>query len=106
MARAFIHPSPQDFTLDGVLYALADPIRREMVVFLMANDKQNCAACCDVTPASTISFHTKVLRECGLIYSEKIGVSVINSVRYEELNARFPGLMDTILKFHESIATQ
>jgi DNA-binding transcriptional ArsR family regulator len=50
--------------------------------------------------ASTISFHTKVLRESGLIHSEKVGVSVINSVRYEEVNKRFPGLLDAILRFN------
>jgi DNA-binding transcriptional ArsR family regulator len=101
MARAFIHPSSKDITLDGVLHALADPIRREMVAFLLKNGGTNCAACsCPDMSASTVSFHTKILRESGLIHSEKVGVSVINVVRYDELNKRFPGLLDTILAFH------
>lgn len=59
------------------------------------------AACEELSP-STISFHHKILRESGLIRSEKVGVEVINSLRTEDLNKRFPGLLDSILEFHKS----
>jgi DNA-binding transcriptional ArsR family regulator len=101
MARTFTHPSMKDITIDCILHALADPLRRDMVSFLLENGSTNCSACsCPEVSASTISFHTKVLRESGLIHSEKVGVSVINSVRYEEVNKRFPGLLDAILRFN------
>lgn len=101
MARAFIHPSPKDFTVDAVLYALADPARRNIVVKLQNNcDGMSCVETCEDMSPSTISFHYKILRESGIIRSEKVGVSVRNYLRTEELNKRFPGLLDSILRHH------
>ena len=102
MARAFIHPSPKDFTIDGVLYALSDPIRREIVMKLYNSEGMSCSKACMELSPSTVSFHHKILRETGLIRSEKIGVEVINSLRLEELEKRFPGLVDSIMKFHKA----
>ena len=102
MARAFVHPSPKDFSIDGVLYALADPVRRNVVAKLMGCESMSCSkACGDLSP-STISFHHKILRETGLIHSEKKGVEVINSLRKEEVDKRFPGLLNAILANHRS----
>lgn len=100
MARVFIHPSLQDVTLDGVLYALSDPVRRGILVKLMNCTGMSCAKTCEDLPPSTVSFHYKILREAGLIRSEKVGVEVRNTVRIEEVNQRFPGLLDTILSHH------
>lgn len=101
MARPFSHPSPKDFTIDSVLYALSDPIRRNIVCKLLSNKGANCSQFCSEIAPSTISFHYKVLRESGLIRSEKKGVEVISAVRKDELDKRFPGLIDTILKHHK-----
>ena len=102
MARAFSHPSPKDITIDGVLYALSDPIRRTIISKLMASAGQNCSSTCSIELSpSTISFHHKILRENGLIHSEKMGVEVVNSVRTEELDKRFPGLVNSILQHHK-----
>ncbi len=49
---------------------------------------------------STISHHHRILRESGLIRSQKRGVAVVNSVRAVELEARFPGLLTAILQQH------
>lgn len=101
MARAFSHPSLKDITIDGILYALSDPIRRGIIAKLLESESMSCTkACVDLSP-STISFHHKILRECGLIRSEKIGVEVINTVRLEEVNKRFPNLLQTILQHHK-----
>ena len=100
MARGFIHPSPKDFTIDGILYALSDPIRRSIVFKLMNNESLSCTKACTELSPSTISFHHKILRESGLIHSEKIGVEVINTLRTVEVNKQFPGLLDSILKHH------
>ena len=102
MARAFVHPSPKDFTIDGVLYALSDPIRREIVMKLYSCEGMSCSKACEELSPSTVSFHHKILRETGLIRSEKVGVEVINSLRAEELEKRFPGLIDSIMKFHKT----
>jgi DNA-binding transcriptional ArsR family regulator len=106
MARAFIHPSPKDFTIDGVLYALADPIRRNIVAKLYEGDSMNCSGTCGDLSPSTVSFHHKILRENGLIKSEKIGVEVINTLRAEDLDKRFPGLLASILEHHKNTRTK
>lgn len=101
MAKIFYHPATKDLTIDGVLYALADPIRRNILFRLMKCTGINCSeACEDQLSASTISFHLRILREAGLIYSEKKGVSVINITRKDDLEKRFPGLLHTIFKYH------
>ncbi|RYZ81507.1 MAG: ArsR family transcriptional regulator [Proteobacteria bacterium] len=101
MPRSFVHPSMRDVTMDGILHALSDPARRNIVAKLSGCESLSCTKSCGegISP-STLSFHYKILRETGLIKSEKIGVEVINSLRQEELDKRFPGLLSTILKLH------
>ncbi len=99
MARPFSHPAASDISIDGVLHALADPVRRSIVAKLMESDGMSCSKACDALPPSTISHHYKVLREAGIIRSRKEGVSVINCVRKQELENLFPKLLLTILKF-------
>lgn len=104
MPRAFAHPAAKDITLDGILHALSDSVRRDIVMKLLGDSEgMSCsgASCPNLSP-STISFHHKVLRESGLIRSEKKGVAVINCLRQEELNKRFPGLLDSILRQHKA----
>ena len=88
--------------MDGILYALSDPIRRSVIAKLATCEEMSCSKSCaqDLSP-STISFHHKILRENGLIYSEKKGVSVVNTLRKDEIDKKFPGLLDSILKFHK-----
>jgi len=49
---------------------------------------------------STLSHHFRVLRDAGLIRTTKQGVENLNRVRWDEVNARFPGLLKAILKFN------
>ncbi|MFZ5676966.1 MAG: ArsR/SmtB family transcription factor [Pseudomonadota bacterium] len=96
MARPFIHPAAADLCLDNVLHALSDPIRRDIVRKLMASDSMSCIQACAAHPPSTVSFHHKILREAGLIRSEKKGVEVINTLRRADIDERFPGLLDAV----------
>ena len=98
----FLHPAKEDITLAGVLEALADPLRLKIVQSLMDEDgSMSCcqAAPCPNIPKSTLSHHFRVLREAGLIRTAKKGVEHQNTLRLEEINAIFPGLLKTILKF-------
>jgi len=97
MARPFHHPAAEDITLDGVLHALADPARRAIVARLIAAGGMNCSRSCGNMPPSTVSHHHRILRESGLIRSEKRGVEVFNVVRRDEIDCRFPGLLAAIL---------
>jgi DNA-binding transcriptional ArsR family regulator len=96
MARSFNHPAAGDISLDNVLHALSDPMRRHIVQKLMASDRMSCIQACATLPPSTISFHHKILREAGLIRSEKKGIEVINTLRRADLDQRFPGLLDAV----------
>lgn len=96
MARPFTHPATGDISLDNVLHALSDPQRRHIVRKLMASESMSCVQACATLPPSTISFHHKILREAGLIRSEKKGVEVINTLRRAEIDERFPGLLDAV----------
>jgi DNA-binding transcriptional ArsR family regulator len=103
MARKFSHPGVKDLSIDGILYALSDPIRRSIVAKLMNCEEMSCSkSCAEGMSPSTISFHHKTLRENGLIHSEKKGVSVINTLRKDEIDKKFPGLLDSILKYHKA----
>jgi len=95
--RPFHHPADDDITLDGILYALSDPTRRGIVAMLNVQGGLNCSQTCQDMPRSTISHHYRILRESGLIRSERRGVEVLNTVRRDVIDARFPGLLDAIL---------
>ena len=103
MQRPFVHPAVEDVTLESVLYALADSTRLEIVKTLASGRcGMNCskAAPADL-PKSTQSHHFQVLREAGLIRSERRGTDVVNSLRCTELDKRFPGVIASILKASE-----
>lgn len=108
--RPIYHPACDQITLAGVLYALGDPVRLEIVRYLTQNGPQACRDCgiaaSETMPLtiakSTLSHHFKILREAGVIHSEKVGTQLINSLRKDDLNTQFPGLLASILKSLEA----
>lgn len=103
MQRPFVHPPIEDMTLETILYALSDPARLEIVRKLTAGGcPMNCSTAAPVhLPKSTQSHHYQVLREAGLIRSERRGTEVVNTLRCTEISEKFPGLMQAILKASE-----
>jgi DNA-binding transcriptional ArsR family regulator len=51
----------------------------------------------DSMSKSTLSHHFRVLREAGLIFSRPEGTRILNSLRREDLDTQFPGLLNSIL---------
>lgn len=100
MQRPFVHPSLEDITLDSVLYALADPTRLAIIRTIASRGcPTNCqTAAPDNLPKSTQSHHYQVLREAGLIRSERRGTEVVNTLRCGEIEQKFPGLIPAIMK--------
>jgi DNA-binding transcriptional ArsR family regulator len=92
-------------TVEGILHALSDPVRVAMYADIVA---QECAQSCSnfltvrdkPIPKSTLSQHFKILREAGLIRSERHGVEMHNVSRCTELEQRFPGLIRAIVTAH------
>ena len=105
--RLLYHPDRKDISLVGVLYALGDPVRLEMVRLVATKGELPCAAfdfaLVDGTTSraiakSTMSHHFRVLRESGVLSCRKEGTQHINSLRRDDLDALFPGLLDVVLK--------
>jgi DNA-binding transcriptional ArsR family regulator len=103
--RPLFHPSIKEITVEGILHALADPVRVAMYADIIG---QGCPRSCSnfltvsnqAIPKSTLSQHFKILREAGLIRSERHGVEMHNVSRCPELEQRFPGLIQAIITAH------
>jgi DNA-binding transcriptional ArsR family regulator len=85
-------------TLSRVLHALSDPARLCIVQSLAAKGAQPCGALSSSVAKSTASHHFRVLREAGIIHMQAEGTQFINSLRREDLDSRFPGLLDAVLQ--------
>jgi DNA-binding transcriptional ArsR family regulator len=100
------HPDPQQITLSSVLYALGDPIRLAIVRQLAERGEQNCCDFGFAIARSTMSHHFKILRESGVVLSRKSGTQHLNSLRQQELNERFPGLLTAVLQSADELDVQ
>jgi DNA-binding transcriptional ArsR family regulator len=92
------HPALDDLDLATVLHALSDPVRLEIVAGLAGGDERACGSFDVTVTKSTCTHHFRVLREAGLIRQRQQGTMRLNSLRRDDLEARFPGLLGTILK--------
>jgi DNA-binding transcriptional ArsR family regulator len=104
--RPLFHPSIEDVTVEGILYALSDPVRVAIYSDIVGSDcSQNCSNFLKVSektiPKSTLSQHFKALREAGLIRGERRGVEMHNTSRCSEIENRFPGLIAAIVNAHK-----
>ena len=98
-AEEIAHPTRSELELAAVLHALSDPVRLRMVAALEGSDAEPSCGSFDVpVTKSTCTHHFKVLREAGIIRQRQEGTSRLNTLRREDLDARFPGLLDTILQ--------
>ena len=91
-------PTRRELLLTAVLYALSDEIRLGIVRQLAARDEQACGVFEVDRPKSSLSHHFRVLRESGVVATRKEGKTLLNTLRSEDLEARFPGLLKAVLK--------
>jgi DNA-binding transcriptional ArsR family regulator len=95
--RAYQHPDPESFELERILYALSDPVRLGIVRHLAGVAEATCGELDGGRPKSSVSHHFRVLRDSGLVHTRNVGTTHMNSLRGEEMEARFPGLLSAIL---------
>lgn len=100
--RPLLHPSIEDVTVEGILHALSDPVRAAIYTQLALSERPlNCSIFLEMNhrtiPKSTLSQHFNILRDAGLIRSERKGVDLQNTGRCSEIENRFPGLVSSIL---------
>lgn len=99
------HPSRGELELGAVLHALSDPVRLRIVAELAHSESEyTCGSFALPVTKSTCTHHFKVLREAGVIHQRPQGTTRLNRLRREDLEARFPGLLATILKAAETDA--
>jgi len=112
MRQLLVHPSCEDLSLPTILYALGDPLRLRMVARLATgHDSDEKMACqdflaCEAVAKSTLSFHFKVLREAGLVRMVPQGRRVLVLLRREDLEARFPGVLEAVLSAYQKSITE
>jgi DNA-binding transcriptional ArsR family regulator len=91
-------PGTDTLEMHRVLHALSDPVRLEVVRQLDASDECRCGSFSEVgVTKSTLSHHLKTLREAGLTRTRPDGTTRFVSLRRDDLDGRFPGLLDAIL---------
>jgi DNA-binding transcriptional ArsR family regulator len=95
--RPFYHPQCQDISLVGLLYALGDPVRLQIVQRLAETGELTCSDLDCAVAKSTMSHHFKILRESGLVLTRKEGTQHINTLRSEDINQLYPGLLAVVL---------
>jgi len=92
------HPARDEMQLGDVLHALSDPVRLQIVQVL---DQVEGEVACGRFPLpvskSTASHHFKVLREAGVLRGRDEGTRRFHALRRDDLDTRFPGLLDTVL---------
>jgi DNA-binding transcriptional ArsR family regulator len=91
-------PSVDELDLVEVLQALGDPVRMQIVRLLAGADGP--IACHEMglpVAKSTGSHHLKVLREAGIVTARVDGTRKYHTLRRADLEARFPGLLDSVL---------
>ena len=97
--KQYQHPCLNTVGLAEVMQALSDPCRLGIVRSLLEWDGKELACNefdMDVAKA-TRSHHFEVLRDAGLIQSRMEGTKCMTSLRREEIERKFPGLIELLL---------
>ena len=95
--EALPHPPREALELPAVLHALSDPMRLRIVAALADGNECSCRSIELPVVKSTCTHHFRVLREAGVIRQRVESTAKLNSLRREDLDARWPGLLDSVL---------
>ncbi|GAB2630838.1 ArsR/SmtB family transcription factor [Kribbella swartbergensis] len=97
-SRALPQPARDEIRIEAVLQALGEPVRLQIIRALA--DAPDGIACGEielpVTP-STRAHHLRILREAGVLSTHTEGTRRISTLRREDLEALYPGLLTGIL---------
>ena len=90
-------PPREEISLSKVLHALSDPVRLEIVLKLAGSGEVACGCFGLEMPKSSLSHHFKVLRSSGVVATKREGKEWVNSLRRDDLDALFPGVLDSVI---------
>jgi DNA-binding transcriptional ArsR family regulator len=100
-SRAIPHPSAAQLELSTILRTCGEPIRLELIRTLAdagAELRSGELTGAVGLPTSTCSYHLKLLRQAGVTRTRAAGTERYISLRRDDLDARFPGLVDVLLR--------
>ncbi|GAA0561182.1 ArsR family transcriptional regulator [Saccharopolyspora erythraea NRRL 2338] len=97
-ASPLLHPDESEIDFFAVLSALCDPVRLSIVRALDQRTEVACGTFDLPVAKSALSRHFRVLRESGLIRQRDDGTRRLNTLRRDELDRRFPGFLDLVLR--------
>lgn len=83
--------------MEAILHALGDPVRLGIVRQLAREGESSCAALNGGRSKSTMSHHFRVLREAGLVRMRSKGVTHMNALCRDTVDAAFPGLLAAVI---------
>jgi DNA-binding transcriptional ArsR family regulator len=97
--REIPHPAASELDLATILRTVGDPLRLAIVRELADDRERTCGQLQDVLglPASTCSYHLRLLREAGVTRARPHGTERLITLRREELEDRFPGLLGVLV---------
>lgn len=95
--RDYHHPNADEITLPRVLAALSDPTRLEMTRRLADGKEHDSLELADDLPRSTLTYHTRMLREAGVTWTRGEGRACLIRLRREDLDRLFPGVLEAVL---------
>jgi DNA-binding transcriptional ArsR family regulator len=93
--------STDELDLASVMHALADPSRLRMVAALGGGTELACAVLGEQAGGMakpTTTHHLSVLRDAGIIRARHEGQRKLATLRRAELDERFPGLLDAVIR--------
>jgi DNA-binding transcriptional ArsR family regulator len=95
-----VHRDPDQVPVEAALSALADPVRIQLIRELAgdADWTRSCGSFDVPVGKAALSHHFTVLRAAGLVEQRDQGAKRINRLRRAEFDARFPGLLDLVLR--------
>jgi DNA-binding transcriptional ArsR family regulator len=103
--RGLSEPPREALSLTAVLHALSDPTRLE-VVRVLDGDERHCSEFETSLSKPSLSHHFRVLRDAGLTHTRRSGRYNYLSLRRQDLEDRFPGLLDSILRLAADCALE
>jgi DNA-binding transcriptional ArsR family regulator len=101
MSRSLRHPTRDQIDLPMVLDCLSDPTRLAIVYTLAMRERAEAELCCGdfnaLSGKSNLAYHFAKLRESGVMQTRIVGTNRLMKLRREDLEARFPGLLDAVI---------
>ena len=96
--REIRHPASSELDLATILRTVGDPVRMSIVRLLSDDRERRCTEVGDIVgiPASTLSYHLRLLREAGVTRTRAEGTERHVSLRRDDLERLYPGLLDVL----------